>query len=146
MTTGQAVAALVPHAGSMCLIDAVASWDQASVSCRSASHRRAEHPLRRDGTLSSIHLLEYAAQATAVHGGLVAGDGGRRVPPKYLAAARDFEVRVAALDDVHADLQIDAERLLTMGDSILYRFHVSADGQLLASGRLTIVPVPGEAS
>jgi predicted hotdog family 3-hydroxylacyl-ACP dehydratase len=96
--------------------------------------------------LSSIHLLEYAAQATAVHGALVAGDGGRGAPPKYLAAARDFEVHVADLDDVHADLQIDAERLLTMGDSILYRFHVSAGGQLLASGRLTIVPAPGAAS
>jgi len=146
MTAGQALAALVPHAGSMCLIDELGSWDQTSVSCRSASHRRAEHPLRRDGTLSSIHLLEYAAQATAVHGGLLASGGGCAAPPKYLAAARDFQVHVAALDDVHADLQIDAERLLALGDSVLYRFNVSADGQLLASGRLTIVPSPGEAS
>ena len=47
---------------------------------------------------------------------------------------------------MHADLRIDAERLLILGDGVLYRFHVSADGQLLASGRLTIVSPAGRAS
>ena len=146
MTTRQTLAALVPHAGSMCLLDEVTSWNETCVSCRSASHRRSDHPLRRDGVLPSIHLLEYAAQATAVHGALLAGTGGSQAPAKYLAAARDFDLHVTSLDDVRADLHIDAERLLTMGDSVLYRFRVSAERRLLAAGRLTIVPPAVESS
>ena len=146
MTAGQALAALVPHAGSMCLLDEVVWWNEARVICRSASHRRPDHPLRRDGFLPAIHLLEYAAQTTAVHGGLVASAGGSPVPAKLLAAAREFHLQVTSLDDIQADLHIDAERLLAMGDSALYRFHVSADGRELARGRLTILPPVGERS
>ncbi len=146
MQAGQALAALVPHAGSMCLLDAVVWWNEVRVICRSASHRRPDHPLRRDGFLPAIHLLEYAAQATAVHGGLVASAGGSPVPAKLLAAAREFHLQVTGLDDIQADLHIDAERLLAMGDSALYRFHVSANGRELATGRLTILPPAGEPS
>ncbi len=144
MTAGQALAALVPHAGSMCLLDEVVWWNEVRVICRSASHRRPDHPLRRDGFLPAIHLLEYAAQATAVHGGLVAGAGA--VPAKLLAAAREFHLQVTSLDDIRADLHIDAQRLLAMGDSALYGFHVSAGGRELATGRLTILPPVGERS
>jgi predicted hotdog family 3-hydroxylacyl-ACP dehydratase len=142
MTAGQPLAALVPHAGSMCLLDEVVSWNDARVICRSASHRRRDHPLRRDGFLPALYLLEYAAQATAVHGGLVASAGAS--PAKYLAAAREFDLHVTNLDDIQADLHIEAERLLVMGNSTLYRFHVSADGRELATGRLTIVPPSGQ--
>lgn len=140
----QTLAALVPHGGAMCLLDEVASWDETRVCCRSASHRRPDHPLRRDGYLPAIHLLEYAAQATAVHGALVAGTGRWPAAPKYLAAARDFDLHVDNLDDVSADLRIDAERLLSLGDRLLYGFQVSADNCLLAAGRLSIVPPAGD--
>jgi len=146
MTAGRTLAALVPHAGSMCLLDEVTSWDETRVSCRSASHRRPDNPLRRDGFLPSLYLLEYAAQATAVHGGLLAGPDGSPAPAMVLAAARDFDLHVSRLDDVQADLHIDAERLLSLGNSVLYRFHVCADRQLLAEGRLTIVPPAGQPS
>lgn len=139
MTPADELAALIPHTGSMCLLDEVASWDETRVSCRSASHRRPDHPLRREGRLASVHLLEYAAQATAVHGGLMAGVNAVPGPPKYLAAARDIDLHVASLDEVSADLCIDAERLLRLGESVLYRFQVSADGLLLAAGRLSVV-------
>jgi len=144
MTAGQALAALVPHAGGMCLLDEVASWDETHICCRSASHRRPDHPLRRDGFLASLNLLEYAAQATAVHGGLLAGPGGS--PAMVLAAARDFDLHVTRLDDLQEDLHIDAERLLSIGNGVLYCFHVSADRQLLAEGRLTIMPLAGAPS
>jgi predicted hotdog family 3-hydroxylacyl-ACP dehydratase len=144
VTAEQRLADLLPHAGNMCLLDEVLSWNQAGVVCRSASHRRADHPLRRDGVLSAVHLLEYAAQATAVHGGLVAGAGALPVAAKLLAAAREFHLQVANLDDVRADLHIHVERLLSMGESVLYRFQVSAGGRELATGRLTILPPVGE--
>ena len=83
---------------------------------------------------------------TAVHGGLVDSAGALPAPAKVLAAAREFHLQVTSLDDIQADLRIDAERLLAMGDSALYRFHVSADGRELARGRLTILPPVGERS
>jgi len=144
MTSGQALAALIPHAGGMCLLDAVESWDDTRVACRSASHRRPDHPLRRDGHLSSVHLLEYAAQATAVHGGLVSGSGG--APVHYLAAVRDWDLHVSRLDDVPGDLRIEAERLLVMGDNALYRFRIGNGGRILAEGRLTIAVPAGAPS
>jgi len=146
MIEAQALAALVPHSGAMCLLDALMSWNEARVICSSASHRRPDHPLRRGASLSAIVLLEYAAQATAVHGALAARAAGTHAPVKLLAAARDFDLHVARLDDVKADLHIDAERLLVMGDNAMYRFRVTADDRLLAEGRLTIVPSGGSAS
>jgi predicted hotdog family 3-hydroxylacyl-ACP dehydratase len=121
----------------MCLLDEVAWWDERHVSCRSASHRRPAHPLRRNGHLSSIHLLEYAAQAAGVHGGLLSGVGAATV--MYLSAARDFQLHVASLDQVAADLHIDAERLLRLGNGVLYGFAVRAGDDLLAAGRLSVM-------
>jgi predicted hotdog family 3-hydroxylacyl-ACP dehydratase len=144
MTSGQALAALIPHAGSMCLLDAVESWDETRVSCRSASHRRPDHPLRRDGRLPSVHLIEYAAQATAVHGGLVAGSGA--APLRYLAAVRECDLHVSRFDDVPGDLCIEAERLLVMGNNVLYRFRIEDGGRALAEGRLTIAAPAGSPS
>jgi len=145
MIARQALEALVPHSGSMCLLDELRSWDEARVFCTSASHRRPDHPLRRGATLGSIHLLEYAAQATALHGALVAHAAGTHAAAKLLAAAREFDLHVASLDHVKADLHIDAERLLVMGENVMYRFRVSADDRLLAEGRLSIAP-PGASS
>ncbi len=79
-----------------------------------------------------------------MHGGLVAGAGALPVATKLLAAAREFHLQVANLDDVRADLHIHVERLLSMGESVLYRFQVSAGGRQLATGRLTILPPAGE--
>ncbi|NIM27961.1 MAG: 3-hydroxylacyl-ACP dehydratase [Gammaproteobacteria bacterium] len=128
----------MPQAAGMCLLDGVRSWDATRVSCVSGSHRRTDHPLRHEGKLAAVHLLEYAAQATAVHGALAAGVGEAPVPVKYLVAARDFVLRVARIDDVQADLCIDAERLLVMGTRAIYAFRVTAEDRLLAEGRLSV--------
>lgn len=138
MTATVALAALVPHAGSMCLLDRVETWSARRIRCLSASHRRPDHPLRRDGVLASVHLLEYAAQASAVHGALLQGAGGSPAPLKYLAAARDFDLQVSSLDEVLAELSIEAECLQSLGAGGLYAFSVSAAGRLLAGGRLTV--------
>lgn len=144
MSAGQPLAALVPHAGSMCLLDSVVSWDARRIVCRTASHRRPDHPLSREGWLGAVHLLEYAAQATAVHGTLVA-DAADGPVVRYLGGVRDCDLHVSRVDDVAADLHVEAERLMWMNGNALYRFRVSADGRALAEGRLSIV-APAEAA
>ena len=64
---------LLPHAGRMCLLDRVLNWDTSSIRCRAVSHRDIDNPLREGGGLAVLVGIEYAAQAAAVHGGLLSG-------------------------------------------------------------------------
>ena len=146
MTAAPAPAALVPQSGEMCLLDEVASWDDAHVCCSSASHRRPDHPLRRDGVLEAVHLLEYAAQAAAVHAALASVSSAGAAPVKYLAFAREFNLHVQRIDNLPTDLRIDATCLLDLGASAVYGFRVSADGRLLCDGRLGVASADGTAS
>ena len=66
-----ALCRLIPHQGTMCLLDTVERWDDTSITCTTASHRDATNPLRRDNQLEAICGLEYAAQAMAVHVGIL---------------------------------------------------------------------------
>src|SRR5262249_2038448 len=97
------------------------------------------NPLRRDTHLSALHAFEYGAQATAVHGGLLARLVGAIAPPGYLAALRDARLHVAFLDDIRSPLEIFANRLFGDGSNTVYECRVSAGDTLLANGRITIV-------
>jgi len=130
---------LIPHSGSMCLLDSVAGWDDRSINCISNTHRDPANPLRRDGRLSAVHAFEYAAQAAAVHGGLRARSAGVTAPPGYLAALRDAHLCAMHLDDVASPLQIRAHRLFGEAANTVYQCQVSAGGVLLAEARITII-------
>src|ERR1700730_12216010 len=62
----------IPHKGRMCLLDEVLSWDATRIRCRRPTHRSADNPLRLYGRIRAACGIEYAAQAMAVHGALVA--------------------------------------------------------------------------
>jgi predicted hotdog family 3-hydroxylacyl-ACP dehydratase len=130
---------LIPHSGSMCLLDSVTEWDDRSIVCTSKTHRDRANPLRREGRLSAVHAFEYAAQAAAVHGGLRARLVGVTAPPGYLAALRDARLYVTRLDDVASPLQICAYRLFGEAANTVYECRVSAGDVLLAEGRITII-------
>ncbi len=132
-------APLIPHAGGMCLLDEVVAWDTVRLHARSASHRRADNPLRADGRLHAVNLCEYAAQAMAVHGALLArahGDPARR---GWLAALREVTLGIERIDDLPGKLQIHVECLLTLADSLQYAFRVEHRGRVLAAGRAAVV-------
>ncbi len=132
------IAARIPHQGSMCLLDKVVEWSPERIRCASSSHRAADNPLRDNGRLGVACGIEYAAQAMAVHGALLAGaDGAPR--QGFLASARGVEFKVDRLDDVAADLDIAAERLSGDGNNVLYGFEVRGDGKLLLSGRAAVI-------
>ncbi len=130
---------LIPHSGSMCLLDSVTEWDDRSIICSSNTHRDPANPLRREGRLSAVHAFEYGAQAAAVHGGLRARLVGVTAPPGYLAALRDARLHVMRLDDVASPLQIRAYRLFGEAANTVYECQVSAGDVLLAEGRITII-------
>src|SRR4030095_6934785 len=130
---------LVPHSGTMCLLDSVTEWDDRSIVCASNTHRDPANPLRRGGRLSAVHAFEYAAQAAAVHGGLRARSVGVTAPPGYLAALRDARLCVMHLDDLASPLQIRAHRLFGEAANTVYECQVSAGDVLLGEGRSTIL-------
>lgn len=128
----------LPHQGSMCLLDAVTEWDAQRIRCTASSHRAPDNPLRAHDRLDAACGIEYAAQAMAAHGALLAAaDGAPRAG--YLASVRGVDLHVARLDDIAADLEVEAERLSGDDTTILYGFRVSAAGRELLSGRAAVV-------
>jgi predicted hotdog family 3-hydroxylacyl-ACP dehydratase len=134
------IAGLIPHAGRMCLLDAVESWSAAEIRCVSDTHRDPANPLRRDGILAAVHLVEYGAQAMAVHGGLAERAAGGTPKPGLLVALRDVKLEVARIDDIAAPLTVTAKRLVANAGGWLYGFEVEAAGRRLASGRVSVIP------
>lgn len=134
------IRSLIPHAADMCLLESVQAWDDATITCASTTHRQADHPLRREGQLAAIHLIEYAAQAMALHGGLVARSGGASgARPGMLTALRDCALHVERVDDIEAPLTIFARRLVAQGGSSMYQFEVIAQTKKLAEGRVSVI-------
>lgn len=140
----------IPHKGRMCLLDEVLSWDATRIRCRSSTHRAADNPLRADGRLGAACGIEYAAQAMAVHGALVAASAPLASTVDlsvrdsigavgYLASLRDVVLYVSRLDDLAADLIAAAERITGDRRTVLYEFSVWGDEQQLLSGRASIV-------
>ena len=132
-------AALIPHAGSMCLLDEVIAWDAATIHARTQSHRAIANPLRSDDRLRALHLCEYGAQAMAVHGGLLARTAGTIAAPGYLVSLRAVDLHVARIDDLAGALDVHAERLLGGEGSWQYAFRVVHAGAEIASGRAAVI-------
>lgn len=131
----------IPHQGTMCLLDHVASFDSDRLVCMASSHSHGDNPLRAHGRLGAATGIEYAAQAMAVHGALLAQGTEERPRVGFLASVRSVELHVERLDDVSGALRIEAVRIHSEGNSILYGFTVHADqgGKLLLEGRAAVI-------
>ena len=123
----------------MCLLDHVAAWDQERIQCRATSHRAADNPLRSNSRLAAACGIEYAAQAMAVHGALARPAERPAARVGYLVSVRGAQLHVPRLDDIAADLLVEAICLTRSEDNILYQFTVSAAGRLLLEGRAAVV-------
>jgi predicted hotdog family 3-hydroxylacyl-ACP dehydratase len=132
------IADLIPHHGDMVLLDRVLTWDAAHIRCASWSHRNPRHPLHRHGHLGILCGVEYAAQAMAVHGALIAGDGVR-APGGYLASLRSLSWSIDRLDLIADELLIEAERLHGEDNRVMYRFAIIGGGQTVLQGRAAVV-------
>lgn len=133
------IAAHIPHQGSMCLLDSVESWDQEKILCHASSHHALDNPLRNHGQLGIACGIEYAAQAMAVHGALLAPADDSPPRAGYLVSVRGVNMLVPRLDDIAGDLVIEAACIMTGENNMLYQFSVHADDKLLLSGRAAVV-------
>lgn len=135
-------ARLIPHQGTMCLLDNVVAWTAESIHARTDSHRRADNPLRSGGLLRAVHLCEYGAQSMAVHGALSAREAGSAAAPGFLVSLRGVSLALARIDDLDGPLDVFGERLLGSETSWQYAFRVEHAGAEIASGRAAVMLVP----
>jgi predicted hotdog family 3-hydroxylacyl-ACP dehydratase len=136
------IAQRIPHQGTMCLLDAVLAWDEDSIRCETSSHLAPDHPLRAHGRLGAACGIEYAAQAMAVHGALIAesaGAGDSAPRAGYLVGVRSVSLGVDRLDTIAGPLTVSAQRITGDANTVLYGFAVRAGTQDLLSGRAIVV-------
>ena len=133
-----AIARLVPHGGAMCPLDRALFWDADSIACEADRHRDPANPLRRDGRLPAMCGVEYALQAMALHGALLAG--GAAQPAGYLSSLRDVSLGGAErLDTVAGPLGVRARALAAEAGGFIYRFEVEGGGRTLLTGQAAII-------
>jgi len=140
-----AIEALIPHRGTMCLLERLESWDAEAIHCTTSTHQLPDNPLRTASGLMAPNAIEYAAQAMALHGGLLMAEGE---PPSagFIASVRNVRLAVTRLDHVPGALQVRATRMSGDARQVLYEFSVTdANGAALADGRAVVVlntPMP----
>ena len=133
------IARRIPHRFDMCLLNAVRAWSPQAIECEALLGDLSVHPLRAaDGRLGSVHAVEYAAQAMAVHGALVAGMDVAP-PAGYLASVRGVNLHVDAIEAADAPLRVCAERLSGDARNVLYGFRVEGARGAVADGRAAVV-------
>jgi len=136
------ILSLIPHQGTMCLLDEVVAWDDKRLLCRTRSHARTDNPLRDDEGLRAVHLCEYGAQAMAVHGGLLAREHGGRARPGLLVSLRGVKLHAGRVDALGDVLEVEAEQLMASEDSWQYGFRILHQRQVLAEGRAAVMMAP----
>ncbi len=127
---------LIPHTGSMSLIDRVESWAAKQINCTTKSHLATDNPLRLNNSLSAMNLIEYGAQSMAIHGGLLTG----HCLPGYLAAVRGANFYIDSLDTIKDSLYIEAKAELKIDNGAVYTFSIyDAQKNLLLDARATVI-------
>ena len=138
MSVDPRIAALVPHQGSMCLLERIEHWDDAGIRLATTTHADPDNPLATGVGLRALHLCEYGAQAMAVHGGLMTQARNQVVRPGLLVSLRDVALHCDFIHGLPGPLVVEALRLHESAAGWQYSFRVTHREVLLAAGRATV--------
>jgi predicted hotdog family 3-hydroxylacyl-ACP dehydratase len=163
LLTHAQIARLIPHSGNMCLLDQLLAYTPDEIEVLACDHKQpSDHPLREGAQLFSVCLIEYAAQAMALHGALLAetelgaaaatassSDARPAFAPSpgFIASVRNVQFHTLELDGAAAPMHIRAKRLAGSAHEVLYAFEVHdacRSGPPLATGRAAVVLKPHE--
>ena len=132
------IAATIPHGDSMCVLDEVIEVDNKVIRCLSRHHLDECNPLK-EKNLGVWTLIEYGAQAAAVHKGLTDSDEGALAPSAkaaYIAQVKNIQVsEPTVVSDI---LTVKAECLVSDLSAAAYQITISANDKELLSGRVTL--------
>jgi predicted hotdog family 3-hydroxylacyl-ACP dehydratase len=134
------IEARLPHGPPMCLLDSVLRWDTSTIHgvARAAD---AMHPLAREGFVPAVAAVEYAAQAVAVHGALLAGRGLPR--PGMLAKIGEATLHADRIPVGEGPIGVHAALLGAGPSGCLYHVEVRCGDRPVASGRLMVAFASG---
>lgn len=122
----------------MILLDRVLGCDEKSIHCETDSHKAADNPLRRRGRLPAMAVIEYAAQAAALHAALT--DARAPGAGAVLGGARDVILSVSDLASLGGTLSVRVTLLLAQDNGAVYSFEVGPQsGGAAARGRFTVM-------
>ncbi|MDH5736979.1 MAG: hypothetical protein OEZ23_01650 [Gammaproteobacteria bacterium] len=132
---------LLPHGQSMVLIDRIVRWDSDSICCQTDSHKRTSNPLHRNNSLSAANLIEYGAQAMALHEVLARKkdtDGIYRPISGMVSALKNVMIARVNMDSIAESLEIKASKEFVSLSGAIYVFEVLVGDRILAEGRITV--------
>ena len=131
------IAALIPHGNAMSVVDNVLACDKDSLLAQTEAHLRADNPLN-DPQGSTVILVEYAAQAAAIHAALnKAGLGASR--PAYLGAMKSINLHEKSMAHVTAALSVKVTCVLSDANGAIYDFDIKEEDKVIVDGRLVLV-------
>lgn len=138
MIQRQQIAQLIPHGEAMCLLDQITDWDEHQLNATTASHRREDNPLIENGRMDTVTLVEYGAQAAAVHAALQqSGLGAAR--PAYLGAIKKLHLFSQIIDTSVAELQIRTQCIFNDNNGAIYDISANAHEINLMAGRIVLI-------
>ncbi|MBA5249034.1 MAG: 3-hydroxylacyl-ACP dehydratase [Gammaproteobacteria bacterium] len=132
---------LIPHSGKMCLIDTVEKWDAESITCTTQTHQNHDNPLLANGILPVFALIEYGAQAMAIHGAIIAKESEEEMQAGYLASLKDVNFLNTEINNITSPLTIKATRKFASQGNMIYKFLISSEGNNLISGQATVIAI-----
>jgi len=130
------ISELLPHRGHARLIERVVTWNETAIEVRTATHRSLDNPLRHEGRLAGVHLIEYGAQTMALHGALRSLAAGGKPKSALLVSVRNFAMRRNFIDTLDGELAISSKLQLATETSWQYSFEVTHEGEVIALGRV----------
>jgi predicted hotdog family 3-hydroxylacyl-ACP dehydratase len=135
---------LLPHQGTMFLLEQVVAYDRDQITCSTRTHVHPANPLRHGNCLPAHTSIEYAAQAAGIHGGLLNRDLFPDAPAQmgYLAVISNTQWQVERLDDLSEELIIHARRIAVTPGGRAYQARIEHRGIVIMSGDLIIALEP----
>lgn len=129
------ICTIIPHGNNMCVLDEVVAVDDKTITCISRNHLLESNPLK-ELKLGVWTLIEYGAQAAAVHKGLTDSDEGKPANTAYIAQVKNIRVSEPIITD--NILTVNAECLVSDLSAAAYQITISANNKELLSGRITL--------
>lgn len=122
----------MPHSGAMRLIERVVEATETTIHCVARDHTQPEYPLRLNGTVFVVNLVELGAQAAAVHTSLYNIASNHT---GLLVGLRNIDIAQQTLDGTSQPLEIAAEQLQFGGETAIYGFSVQCNDRGILTGQ-----------
>lgn len=133
------IARLIPHGEAMCLLDRVCAYNDNYIHCETRSHLDLHNPLRERDRLGAAILVEYGAQAAAIHGALIAATAPEDARPAYIGAIRGMELEVERIDGLTGLLHVEAKCEIYKSDGAIYLLEIGHEDRRVMRAQLILI-------